>query len=325
MSRRLWMVCALLVFPGCGDDRGKDAAGTPTPAPVWGTVSIQGLDHPSDFSIDGTDLIAVRANDDRRLYVVDIRALSAGGTRKAVPLDLTVQKVSMIQGADDFARAGYRIEHVWSVPVAFTGIALREGRLYLAERHHRLIYWGHVARGPGGSITHAGVEFAFSLRGGERAGAVASDWRDQGPGLRTLTPLIKARRSEDLYALDRSGGSDDTMGLRKLDRVGGQIGATLRFTSASGTRPDARGVVWQPAQDRFLALVGPGRGALVPFQDASFRTVRLGAGVPTPTVEGVAQWIAIAQDAQGTLYLLSDGAPAVLAWRAPDPSAESSQ
>ena len=310
------IVCGLCA---CGDETQRPGPSTSAARP-WSSAQIQGAPALSDLAILGGRLFAVCENDDRALYAVDLKGLRDGATLTAHALKLKVHGPAEIMGSDAFAREGYRIEHLWDMPIALVGVALRPGtptRLYLAERTHRIVYWGEVLEAQDAREDVGRIDFAFSLRGARRSEAAKSDWRDHGPGLCGLSAVVKARRVEDLYAIDRGGDSPTSAALRKLDRTGGQLGATIPITDANGKRPDLRGVVWQPDEERFLGLVGGGRGALVPFQDSNLRTVRLGAGTPGPKIEDVTGWTGMALGEDGTLYLLSEGTPSVLAWRKP--------
>lgn len=300
----------------CGD------AEVPTaPARTWSSVRIQGVETLSDFAILGDELFAVREDNDRALYHVDLHKLQHRGEVQARKLELLVHQTSQIGGSDAFAHQGYQIKHVWPLPVAFVGIAVRPpNRVYLAERHHRLIYWGELIRGADRRLSGARLDFVYSLRGGDRSKAPQSDWRDHGPGLGTMSALHSDQRVEDLYVIDHDGSTPETVGLRRLDRTAGQLGMTVPITDAKGARPDLRGLVWEPQAQRNLALVGGGRGALIPFKDSNLRTVHLGIGTPGPKIDGVSGWTAMALGDDGTLFVLSEGTPPILAWRAPEPA-----
>ena len=47
------------------------------------------------------------------------------------------------------------------------------------------------------------------------------------------------------------------------------------------------------------------------------RSTKLGPGSPGPDVEGVEAWTGMTHSQDGTVYLISGGDPAIVAWRAP--------
>jgi hypothetical protein len=99
----------------------------------------------------------------------------------------------------------------------------------------------------------------------------------------------------------------------RLDRGGLGLG---RFTvTAPGGAPRVIAVTHE--KERFLALRGGETAALAPFLDPGKQArATLGGDTPAPPLaEG--RWSAIAHAPDGTLWLVSSGDPAVLAWRAP--------
>jgi len=69
---------------------------------------------------------------------------------------------------------------------------------------------------------------------------------------------------------------------------------------------------------RFLTVRGHGRGSIAPFMDpGASREIGLGQSTPAPDIEGAGAWRGMAHGPDGTVYLISDGDPAILAWRSP--------
>lgn len=304
------------LLAACGDDAPPAPQAPTVPGRTWSFATIEGVERLSDIAVMEDELVAVADGGDRNVYAVDLRDLKDGRTLRARVLDMDLHEDAPISGSEPFARESYTIAHVWELPVSFVGIARRPPNgIYVVERTHRLMYWGQTVDGADGKLVGVRLNWAYTMRGGLHNASSRSDWRDHGPGVKGLSALRGARRVEDLYAIDGDGGTPTTVGLRRLDRTGGQMGPTVRITSAAGLRPDVRSVVLEAHADRFLALVGNGRGALVPFQDAGARTVRLGNGTPGPKREGVTGWTSLEIDERGTLYLLSQDSPPVLAWR----------
>ena len=71
---------------------------------------------------------------------------------------------------------------------------------------------------------------------------------------------------------------------------------------------------------RLVMLLGAGRGRFVPLKPSppgKLDSKLLGQGVPGPDVPDGKRWTGMAHAADGTVFLVSSGSPASLAWRRP--------
>lgn len=317
MPDRMRVVCSLLLFAalpllaGCGDDT-DDTGESP-----WQHARIEGLSGVTGLTVAGDDLILVSGGDDRDVRSVQRGALRSGGTTSARTLSVTIRPGAPVHGSSPFALQDYRLEHLWKVPVDFQGVGFQPpDLLYVGERNRRLVFWGKLRRDADGVLAGVKLEHIAVIPGAERTGADGGDWTDQGPGLTGLVTVKRGARQEDLWAVD-AGAADAPVLIRRLDRFGSNLHG-LRARHTFEVAPDVRAVSHDG--QRIVVLLGNGRGRIVSLREpprGKLDSVPLGTGVPGPAIEGVEGWTGMAHAEDGTLYLVSGGSPAIVAWRSP--------
>jgi hypothetical protein len=277
---------------------------------------VQGLAHASGLTFFEDDLVAVAGGNDRDVYVLPVATLEAGDTVVARTLAVDIRPDAPLMGADRFATQGYTLGQIWKVPVDFEAVAAQgPDRLYLAERNRRLLLWGRLRRETGGRLAGLNLAYVTVAPGADRSGRSRGDWRDKGPGASGLVAVQRSRRTEDLYLLEGSASGQPVV-VRRMDRFGSNLGG-LRARWDAGS-PDPRALSW--SGDHLVLLLGASPGRLVDLSvpDAPRgAVVPLAAGTPAPQVAGVERWTGMAHGPDGTVYLVSGGDPAVLAWRRP--------
>jgi hypothetical protein len=309
-SAALCLVSAMWLA-GCGE--------TPDAAPASGTWRqgvVTGLAGASDLAVLGDTLLAVCGGGDRHVYAISADTLRTTGTAVAQSLALRIPEVAPLDGSDELVRHGYRVGHVWRPAVDLQAVGAQPpDRVFVGDRARRVVFWGPLLRGPDGTIAHVGVQRAFVPPGADRSRIDEGDWRDQGPGMAGLLGGGAPTRTEDVYVLDRGVDPQGRFLVWKVDRFGARLGE-ISLEAEGEAAESAQDLAW--TADRFYLLHG-GRGQFItPFAlPALGRTAALVGTLPAPRIEGAARWTGIAADAAGRLYLLSDGDPAVVAWREP--------
>lgn len=304
---------ALLIaslIAGCGDEEP-----VPSPPGCWEHAVLDGVNGASGLAVLG-DRLLVATSTRRSLLVVDLEDVRHEARVPSRLLPLEVDREARLGGSGSFAAAGYRLGDLWDQPVDFQGLSAQApDHIFLAERNYRVVYAGRLVPTPDRTWRSAVLERLFVLPGGERTEIRAADWRDKGPGVAGLDAIQGERRAEDLYVVDRAGSHPGTFRIYEMDRFGLMLGW---FTADLGAPEDADvgGIVREGA--RYVVVRGPGRGLLVPVRAGRWRErIRAGSGVPGPDIEGAGPWRGMARLPDGTLYLVSWGDEAVLAWRRP--------
>ena len=309
--RLVLLFLAALGLAGCGDDPAPEG-----PA-AWQHARIEGLAGATGLTLADDDLVFVVGGDDRELRTVARAALRPGATAKARTLAVTIRPDAPIHGADPLAAERYSLEHLWAVPVDFQAVAFQPpDTLYVGERQRRLVFWGRVRRDAAGVLASVKFSHAAIVPGADRSGRAAGDWRDHGPGLRGLVAVKRGGRAEDLWAVDE-GVADGPLVVRRMDRFGSNLQG-VRAQHGLEVAPDVRAVSHDGT--RLLVLLGSGRGRIVSLREppaGRLDAVPASEGVPGPAIDGVAGWSGMAHAADGTLFLVSGGSPAVVAWRKP--------
>ena len=126
------------------------------------------------------------------------------------------------------------------------------------------------------------------------------------------------RRIDDLVVLERSryaeeGSTPDTFRMLRLDAYGAPVtrrdlGAYMVGRVPDKTPVEAEAIVHEGS--RYLVLRSSGKGSLAPLSPESApRTLLLGGPTPLPQIEGAGTWRGMARAKDGTLFIISDGAP----------------
>ncbi len=306
------LALAALGLSACGED------GPAGDAPAaWQHATVQNLAGASGLTLVGDDLVFVVGGDDRDVRSVARSALRPGATATARTLAVTIRPDAPIHGADPLAAARYGLEHLWKVPVDFQAVAFQPpDMLYVGERHRRLVFWGRIRRDAAGVL--AGVKFSHVavVPGADRSKRDAGDWRDQGPGLSGLVAVKRSARQEDLWAVD-AGAAEAPITVRRMDRFGSNLQG-IRARHGFDVAPDVRAVSHDGT--RLLVLMGKARGRIVSLKEPppnKLDSVPAITGVPGPAIDGVDGWTGMAHAEDGTIFLVSGGSPAVVAWRTP--------
>jgi hypothetical protein len=299
---------------GCGED---DPAPAPAAGPGhWRHCRVDGLTGASGLTVFGDDLIAVAGAGNRSVYTLPSGDLEHEGRVRARELKVDVRMESQLLGAEPFALQGYSMKHLWPLAVDFQGVAVQPPNfLYVGERIRRVVYWGRLNRNAAGALSSVRFDEVSVAPGGERSKVAEGDWRDHGPGLAGLLALAGRRRMEDLYVLDRAPRGGPALRIHRMDRYGSTLG-TIPIKHDFGDALECHALSWDGT--RYVIHYGAGRGrlALVKEPDA-MRSTKLGAGSPGPDVEGVEAWTGMTHGQDGTVYLISGGDPAIVAWRTP--------
>ncbi len=302
----------VLLLAGCGDES-SPVANEPG---HWQHCRVEGLQRASGLAIYMNELLVVAGGGDRNVYAVGREGLRDGEHVLPRLLEVHIKKKSKLMGREEFATRGYDFEDLWALDVDFQGIAmLRPNRLFLGERNLRVIYWGYVDQDAAGRAGKVRLQRVFTAAGADRSKADAGDYRDTGAGLSALLSASGMQITEDLYLVERGSAADEIFSVWRLDEFGMSLGQfTVRVPGEAA--PDVESMSWH--EGRFLTVRGHKRGSLAPFTDPGRRrTTELGASTPAPDIEGAGVWRGMAHGPDGTLYLISDGDPAILAWRTP--------
>ncbi len=307
-----------LVAAACGgDDPVSEGARSGTSEPGhWKHCRLEGPAQPGGLTIFGGDLIAVAGGGDRAVYTWPAADLVHGGVVRARKLEVDVRPEAALLGGERFAQRGYRMKHLWALPLDFQGVAVQAPDLiYVGDRSRRVVYWGRLIQDAAGRLTQVRLTGLSVAPGAERSKLQQGDWRDQGPGLAGLLALSGRRRMEDLYVLDRAAGPDGTLRVRRMDRYGSALGS-IPVRHSLDAEPACNAISWDGT--RYVIHYGAGRGRLATMREPeAMRSAKLSAGAPGPAVEGVGAWTGMTHGEDGTVYLVSGGDPVVVAWRAP--------
>lgn len=312
-----------LLLVACGDE----PEAPPSTEIQWSHCRIEGVKAAGGVAALGDELFLCAGAGDRAIYVLPIGRLAPGARITARKLQVDVDEKATLTGRELLARRGYTLGNLWQADVDFQGIAVQQpDLLFVADRQFRVVYWGKLVREIGGEFGRWQVRHAFEVPGAKRANVQLADYSDTGPGVSGLFGVSGSSRTEDLYLVERARpGSEDVRSqfrVLTLDRYGSLAGGgDLGFFTVDvggGAVPDVEGVAYDRANERFLCVRGAGRGSIAAFRDpGSLRTGKLARGVPGPELEGVGRWCGLTVGADGTWYLVSDGDPAVVAWRKP--------
>lgn len=308
----LLVACALA---GCGAD--TPGASPPSgQAGHWKHCRVRGLAGAAGLTVYGDDLIAVAGGGDRAVYTFAIEDLEHGKSIRARKLTVTVRAEAALLGAEPFGLQGYRLEHLWALPVDFEGVAAQAPDfLFVGERTHRVVYWGRLVEDAGGRLSSLKLRNVSIAPGADRSKVNAGDWRDHGPGLAGLLALSGRRRVADVYVLDRAPRGGSALRVHRMDRYGSMLGS-IPVKHDLGDALTCNALSWDGA--RYVIHYGRGRGRLATMKEPdAMRSTKLNVGTPGPAVEGVELWGGMTHGKDGTVYLVSSGDPAVVAWRGP--------
>jgi len=311
MLRALAVFCLLWLLAGCGLE-----SPIATEPGHWQHCRIEGLKNAGGLAVFGHDLIAVAGGDDREIYVVSSDDLEPGGSVRARTLAVDITPKRPLMGAEPFALQDYEMRHLWAQKVDFQGAAVQAPSfLYVGDRIRRVIYWGRLSRDAAGRLARVKFDGITVAPGATRSKRAAGDWRDHGPGLAGLLALGARQRMEDLYVLERAPTGGPALRIYRMDRYGSPLG-TIPIKQDLGAAMVCQALSWDGS--RYVLLHGKGRGRIVSFKEPQpMRSVPLGSGVPGPDVEGVEAWTGMTHGEDGTIYLVSSGDPAWIAWRRP--------
>lgn len=304
MIRRQALLAVLVAgLAACGGER--------TAPPSWRHCTIEGVTAAGGLAAYRGDLLVACGGDQRRVFAVSREGLTNGGRVRARALDLEHDDDAFLMGADLLATQGYRLRHLWSLQVDFQGIAVQPPDfVYLADRVRRIVYWGRLGRDAAGRTQRVHLRGCLSAPGAQRTEVGAGDWRDKGPGLAGIAAVAEGGKTEDLYALDRLTGEGGTLRLHRLNRYGSFLGS-IEVRPAAGSQPTFGGL--ERRAGGFVFLHGDGVSEV---DDPRGRApLTLPPASALPQVPGVSGWTGVALGPGGTLYLVSGGEPAILAWR----------
>ena len=316
--RSLLVLVLLAVTAGCGGDDGP----LPVGAGGWRHAEVKGLANGSGVTVLDDTLFVCSGEGARTILAVDVGTLAHGARVVPREIRVTLREDQGVMGHDDLlAQRGFTLGDLWGADVDLQGIASQApGFLFLADRAHRVVFWGRAEREVGGRFSTLRIEYGFVPPGAKRTNTSAADYRDHGPGLSGLCG-VRDPKTEDLYVVERahggSGNPDHDFRVLLLDRFGslGKSGFFVVRVPGEGP-PGIEGTSWHDG--RYLFVRGDGRGAIAPVVDPGLmRRSDLGRGTPGPDVEGAGPWRGMAHAPDGTLYLVSAGTPGYVAWRSP--------
>lgn len=307
-----------LVAGGCGED-GSGGSATPTPtAGHWRTAVIEGAANICGMAFVSGELLLVPGQGERSLFAVPTTELRADGAVRARPLSIEVRKETRLMGNEPPGDRDYDLGTFWDLEVDFQGLAFQPPEwLFLGDRSHRIVYIARIRRNAAGELARAIVDRAFVARGATRARLDQGDFRDTGPGLASLLTMPRERRSDDLFLIPR-GPADGQAGIRVelLDRLGVSM-SSFEVRDADAFGADVEAGSWHAG--RFVTFRNSKQGVLMTFQEPGMRkrSAPFGRGLPGPPVFEGEVYRGMAHGADGTLYLVTDGSPAHIAWREP--------
>lgn len=325
----LLLLLLLIGTTGCGDEE-TDAPAPDAPAPeaTWKHVKLTGVKGASGVALIGKDVVLCAGGGERRIFTVPRNVLRDGTTLEPRALRVQLNEAARVAGRELLARRGYTVKSMWEAAIDLQGIGTqRPNHLYVADAAFRIVYWGTLDRDIGGALSLWRLEYAFEVPGAKRDGAENADYRDMGPGLAGMFGVSGKPRTEDVYLVERRRPGDETVASQfrvlVLDRYGtlGGGGRDLGFFTVDVGEdgvPAVEGIARDELNNRFLCVRGEGRGSIAPFKNpGSLRKGKLGAGVPCPDIPGAGRWRGLTVAADGTWFVVSDGSPAILAWRKP--------
>ena len=315
----LLLLC-LLALSACGDETGGDPA-----EPDWRYTTVAGVRGASGLTIIDDVLLICSGEGQRAIHALERAALQSGATVPARPLEVLLKDDLEVTGGGLLARRAYTLGDLWKAAVDFQGIAAQEpGRVFIADRAYRVVYRGSLQRAVGGRFERIAIDFAFTVPGARRTSVDAADYRDMGPGLSGLFG-VRGRRMEDLVVAERAhvrASTDDReFRVQLLDAFGaaasgrGEMGFLIGRVPEPGP-PEVEGISFDG--EDYLVLRGGAQPALAPLaRSADLRVLDLGPELSFPAFEGAGAWRGIVHAADGTLFMISSGDPAIIAWRAP--------
>ncbi len=317
----LLLLCAC-ILPACGNDDGEGTSAEPQ----WQHARVQGLSGASGLTILENVLLVCSGEGQRAIHAIERSELQASGVVTARPLDVLLNEDLEVTGSGLLARRAYTLGDLWNAAVDFQGLAAqRPGRVFIADRAYRVIYRGTLQRAVGGRFARIAIDFAFTVPGARRTNVDAADYRDMGPGLAGLFG-VRGRRMEDLVVAERAhvraDADDREFRVQLLDAFGaaangrGEMGFFIGRVAEPGP-PEIEGISARDG-DGYLVLRGGARPALAPLdRSGKLRVLDLGPEIALPEVPDAGTWRGIVHAEDGTLFLISSGDPAIIAWRAP--------
>ena len=315
MPSRRWLVCACFLLQACF--LLSSCGGTPEESgSVWRHCRIEGLENASGLALHRDELLAVAGDNDRAVYAFTRSGLTSGGRIHARKLDVHVKEDTHLVGAEKFSEQGYQMKHLWKLPLDFQALATRTpSHVFLGDRNRRIVYWGRLVRDGAGRLSQVQISRLFVAPGATRSDISRGDWRDKGPGLSGLAVVQDGQRSDDLYVVDRGERDGRFLRLRKTDMYGSVLGGTLVERDFEGA-PESAALSWW--QSQFLLLRAAGAGHLMTVRESSSPEPRKPAQTESgPEVAGAEAWTGMCHAPDGTIYLVSSGSPAIVAWRTP--------
>ena len=329
LSVLAWLsaACASLALGACGEESPSRDATAPG---AWRHVRLAGVERVVAATVH-EDLLLLLAEGERRLFAVEVAALSAAGSPRARPLPIEITRTNVLEGygsgprGEELGSQAYPLGLLWDQPLVLVGIDVRRlasrppardvEALYLLESSYGAVWWGRLERDAEGRAESARLHAAFAVPDRPREGRERLDWRDSGPGLACLATSVDAGAGDDLRAIDRAGTQPGRLRVNTLDRFGQlQGGWTADLRAAGGDGIRALGA----SKGLFTALLGPGLGRLATLKDPGSGDQAVAeAGEPAPELPNVSEWRALAFARDGRLLLISHGAPTVVAWRSP--------
>lgn len=282
----------------------------------WKHCRIEGLENAGGLAWHRDELIAVAGGGDRALYAFPRTRLVPGGSVRARRLEVHIKEDTHLVGAEKLSEQGYQMKHLWKLPLDFQALTTRTpSQVFLGDRNRRIVYWGRLVRDGAGRLSQVQLSRLFVAPGATRSDISRADWRDKGPGLSGLVAVQGDGGRDGLYLVDRGEPTGRFLRLRRTDMYGSVLGGILVERTFRGA-PELQALSWRQSQP--VLQRGYGAGQLITARASSDPAPRKPAHTePGPEVEGVSAWTGMCHAPDGTVYLVSGGSPAVVAWRAP--------